>query len=110
MGDHAVVDKPSKASGKGGYDRSLPPGVVLDNSGRMCKMDAVGRLYQVDEDGIRITKRGTTRPKGFSHEEWWRKSNTEKEHIRKGLGLTTSPSSSKKKDPEKSYARYAAWT
>ena len=41
----------------------MPPGVMLDDKGRMCKTDAVGRLYQVDEYGVRITKIWTTRLK-----------------------------------------------
>ena len=58
----------------------------------MCSMDAIGRLDQVDEDGVIMTKGGTARPKGFGDEEWRRKRNVEKDNIRKGLGLTSSPS------------------
>ena len=103
MGDHAVVDKRRGTSstgdeGDGTGDRAvagnrprasddeeaaraLSPGVMFDKRGRMCKVDVVGRLYEVYEDGVRVTKRGTTRPKGFSPDESGRKRNTEKRSI-----------------------------
>ena len=62
---YAMVD------GSGGDPTAvLPPGAVFDKQGRMCNIDRRGRYHQVDQGGIRVTKRGTTRPSHFG-EEWW---------------------------------------
>ena len=110
-GDRAVTGNRPRASDDDEAARALPPGAMSDNLGRMCKLDAVGRLYEVDVDGVRVTKRGTTRPKGFSPDEWGRKSNIEKLNIRKGLGLDLAPSSSSKRKPpeKKSHACDTTW-
>ena len=68
----------------------LPPGVVLDEKGRMCKLDKRGRYYQVGEDGMRITKRGTTRPAHFGA-EWWLMSDSVRKDVRQRLGLDKPP-------------------
>ena len=51
----------------------------------MCKLNKAGIAYEVDADGVRQTKRGTTRPPTFDSKEWWGLSDAVKKGIKEGL-------------------------
>ena len=56
-GGRAVTGNNPRASDDDEAARVLPPGAMFDNMGLMCKLDVVGRMYEVDVDGVRVTKK-----------------------------------------------------
>ena len=77
MGNRALTKGGRSKPDDDGESRALPPGAMSDNKGLICRTDAIGRLYEVDEDGVGVTKRGTTRPKSFG-DGWWPKGKQER--------------------------------
>ena len=62
-------------------------GIILDGLGRRCKVDTLGRLYEVDDSGVRMTARGSSRPPDFTSRDWWNIPEATRVAIRNSRGI-----------------------
>ena len=77
-----LVADPGQTRRRANLKSSCLRGVFIDDRGRMCKLKKAGIAYEVDADGVRKTKRGTTRPPTFDSKEWWGLSDAVKKGIK----------------------------